>query len=51
MTNQLTSHEIEELRKDKQAITAQSDKLWEIFLQQQQQQDEPDIESIYEALK
>ena len=49
MTNQLTSHEIEELRKDKQAITAQSDTLWEIFLQQQQ--DEPDIESIYEALQ
>lgn len=49
MTNQLTSHEIEELRKDKQAITAQSDKLWEIF--QEQREDEPDIESIYKALQ
>ena len=50
MTNPLTSHEIEELRKDKQASTAQSDKLWEIF-QGQQKEDEPDIESIYEALQ
>lgn len=49
MTNPLTSHEIEELRKDKQAITAQSDKLWEIF--QQQLEDQPDIESVYEVLQ
>lgn len=48
----LTPVGVEELRKDKQTITAQSDKLWEIFQgqQQQQQEDQPDIESVYEAL-
>jgi Fe2+ or Zn2+ uptake regulation protein len=51
MTNYLTPSEIEELRKDKQAITAQSDKLCEIFQEQREEEDQPDIESIYEALK
>lgn len=49
MKDPLIPADIEELRKDKQAITAQSDKLCEIF--QEQREDEPDIESIYKALQ